>query len=180
MTVFWVLLLYFGGLFLIVAEAFLPGGILGLFGWVLVVASAAYGVYQFPGHAFLIIAGEGVGAVVALFLALFLLSKTKAVRFLSLPDNLDESRGFVNQLSEKELIGRTGKVFTALRPAGTILLGSRRIDAVSDGVFIDTDETVRIIEVHGNRVVVERSDAREPVLEDKDGVSGSSGGAPVV
>lgn len=176
MTVFWVLLLYLGGLFLIVAEAFLPGGILGVFGWLLVVASAAYGVYYYPGQALFIIIAEGVGAVGALILTFFILSKTNAARFLSLPASLDEADGFTNQMSEKELVGRTGVVFTPLRPAGTILLGNRRIDAVSEGLLIEKDEAVRIIEVHGNRVVVERTDAPEPAAPHDDRLSGPSGG----
>ena len=45
---------------------------------------------------------------------------------------------------------------TPLRPAGIIEIADRRIDAVSDGAFIDSGSRVRVLTVEGSRVVVER------------------------
>ena len=53
------------------------------------------------------------------------------------------------------LVGATGQTVTALRPAGSIALGEQRLDVVTRGEFIEVDSPVRIVEVHGNRVVVE-------------------------
>ncbi|MFP4501394.1 MAG: NfeD family protein [Candidatus Hydrogenedentota bacterium] len=153
----WVLLLYFAGLAMIIIEGFLPGGIMGIFGWLLVLGSASVGIYNYPEHTLLIILGEGAGAVLGAILAFVVLAKTRAARFLSLDTNLSEEEGYTNQKSELDLVGAHGEVYTALRPSGTILIGNRRIDAVSDGTFIDKGEAVRITEVHGNRVVVERT-----------------------
>ena len=155
MTLFWILFIYVAGLALILVEAFLPGGIVGILGWLLVVTSGILGVMEYPDYAFFIIVGEAVGSVAAAVLAIALLAKTGAAGFLSLKNSMNEEDGFVNQASERELIGQFGTVFTPLRPAGTILIGERRIDAVSNGTFVAKDVSVRVTEVHGNRVVVE-------------------------
>ncbi|MCC6486790.1 MAG: NfeD family protein, partial [Candidatus Hydrogenedentes bacterium] len=44
---------------------------------------------------------------------------------------------------------------TALRPAGTIVVNGKRVSAVSTGDFISEGTAVRVVEAHGNRVVVE-------------------------
>jgi membrane-bound serine protease (ClpP class) len=53
------------------------------------------------------------------------------------------------------LVGAVGQTLTALRPAGAILLGEQRLDVVTRGEFIEPQSSVRIVEVHGNRLVVE-------------------------
>jgi membrane-bound serine protease (ClpP class) len=165
MTLFWILFIYAGGLALILVEAFLPGGILGILGWLLVVTSGALGVFNYPDYGFFIILGEALGAVVVAVLAVLLLSKTGAAGLLSLKTSMSEEAGFTNQPSEITLIGQVGTVHTALRPSGTILIGKRRIDAVSNGTFIAKDAQVRVTEVHGNRVVVEAAEGEAPARQ---------------
>ena len=41
-------------------------------------------------------------------------------------------------------------------PAGKVRFGHDYVDVVSDGTFIDPGETVRAVQVRGNRVVVRR------------------------
>ena len=72
-----------------------------------------------------------------------------------LGDTQSANAGWVSDLSDTSLIGATGQAFTALRPAGTIVIGGKKINAVSSGDFIDNGATVKVIEVSGNRVVVE-------------------------
>ncbi|HQM99976.1 MAG TPA: NfeD family protein, partial [Candidatus Hydrogenedentes bacterium] len=63
--------------------------------------------------------------------------------------------GYVSAASDLGLLHREAVVLTALRPSGTINTGDKRIDAVSNGIFIEEGTRVRIVEVHGSRVVVE-------------------------
>ena len=51
-------------------------------------------------------------------------------------------------------VGQTGEVVSALRPAGKVLFGSSVVDVVADGGFIEKGGCVKILEVHGNHVVV--------------------------
>ncbi len=52
------------------------------------------------------------------------------------------------------MIGKLCTTYTALRPSGIILVDDERIDAVSDGSFIQKDKQVKIVQVEGTRVVV--------------------------
>ena len=51
-------------------------------------------------------------------------------------------------------MGKKAITYTDLRPSGIILYNHERIDAVSEGSFINKDSEVTIIEVEGTRVVV--------------------------
>ena len=159
MTVFWMVLLYVGGLLLILAEAILPGAICGIIGFLLVCVSAGMNIANFEGGtAFTIALVQLLGAVGAVICSMLILAKTRAARFLTLEASQRPEAGYVNMQSDSSLLGARGTVMTALRPAGTIQVGERRIDAVAQGQLIDKGEPVRVIEVHGNRVVVERAE----------------------
>jgi membrane-bound serine protease (ClpP class) len=54
-----------------------------------------------------------------------------------------------------ELVGKEGRTLTPLRPAGMVEIDERRIDVVSDSEFLGAGVRVRVVEVEGNRVVVE-------------------------
>ena len=52
------------------------------------------------------------------------------------------------------LVGKSGRAITPLRPAGAALIDGHRVDVVTSGEFIETDEEVEVIVVESNRVVV--------------------------
>lgn len=56
----------------------------------------------------------------------------------------------------QNLLGAVGQTLTDLRPAGLAQFGERRVDVVSRGEYITKGTGVRIVEIEGNRVVVER------------------------
>lgn len=65
--------------------------------------------------------------------------------------------GYVGTAAEHAtLLGKRGRVTTALRPAGIAQFDGHRVDVVSEGEFIDKDTEVEVIQVDGNRVVVRR------------------------
>jgi len=53
------------------------------------------------------------------------------------------------------LLGQEGTAITTLRPAGTAEFGERRVDVVTDGIYLDAGTSVRVTRVEGVRVVVE-------------------------
>jgi membrane-bound serine protease (ClpP class) len=57
--------------------------------------------------------------------------------------------------SEEILLGMEGVVHSDLRPSGTAYFGDRKLDVVTYGNYIPRQRPVRIVEVHGNRIVVE-------------------------
>ena len=56
----------------------------------------------------------------------------------------------------QNLLGAIGQALTDLRPAGLAQFGERRVDVVSRGDYITKGTSVRIVEIEGNRVVVEK------------------------
>lgn len=148
-------LLFAGGIALILAEFMLPGAVLGIVGFVLLVVAGVIGVSAYPGYAVLIIGGEIVGLGLSIMLGFWLMSRSPLAKFFVLRSTMQVEHGYVTQPDNKKIIGATGVVLTKLRPAGTIEVEGERLDAVADGSFINKGERVRIIEVHGNRVVVE-------------------------
>ena len=156
----WVVVLFLGGIALLLAEFLLPGGICGITGAVLIISSTILGVREFPDHAVIVIMIEFAGAVVAFVLGMVLMAHPKTGRALKLDLSQQAEAGYTNQASDLSLVGKTGTVLTALRPAGTILVDGQRIDAVSAGTFIDKGQPVRVTEVYGNRIVVEALEAK--------------------
>lgn len=152
----WAVMLYIGGVILILAEFIVPGGVCGLIGFMMVAASVYLGCTAAPALMLFIIIGELVGLIIAIIGGFYWLPKTRLGRTLILVDSQDPSAGWVAVESDHSLVGQEGTVLTALRPAGTVQVGGKRISAVSDGTFIEDNARVRVTEVHGNRVVVER------------------------
>ncbi len=54
-----------------------------------------------------------------------------------------------------ELVGAEGTTRTELRPSGSAEIGDRRYQVVSCGDYIGEGTAVRVVEVRGNRIVVE-------------------------
>ena len=48
--------------------------------------------------------------------------------------------------------------YTRLSPSGKVRLGEDLVDVVSDGELIEADTAIRVIDVEGNRVVVQAVD----------------------
>lgn len=138
-----VLLLYVGGLALVVAETFLPGVILGLMGAVSVVVSVVFGFRHHPALGLGQIVLAAVIAPAAFFLGL---------RRLQLNSSLEGGLSFGQDYAS--LVGKEGVAQTDLRPAGIVLVDGRKVDVVTAGEAIERGRPVRVVKVEGNRIVV--------------------------
>lgn len=79
---------------------------------------------------------------------------------LVLGDSQQTQAGYVVQTDEEEesAIGLTGVAVTALRPAGKGRFGAKTYQIVSRGEFLDAGTPIRIVQVEGNRYVVDRAE----------------------
>jgi len=152
------ILLYIGGVILVLAEFLVPGGVCGILGGIFIVVSCVLGCMVWPEGAVFVIVGEVVGLAISVVAGMHFLPKSRVGKSLILTDSQDAAAGYVAAETNEALVGQLAKVLTTLRPAGMIVAEGKRVDAVSDGEFIDQDATVRIIEVRGSRVVVERAE----------------------
>lgn len=149
------LILFFGGVLLLLAELFFfPGSILaGLTGTGLIVAS----IYLTFGDQSLQV---GAWSVVVLALGVFIMfrffPRTRFGRGLVLEGAIGEGATSRSELSP--LQGAIGTALTDLRPAGSAQFGERRVDVVTAGEFIERGSSVRVSHVEGVRVVVKKSE----------------------
>ena len=138
------------GYLLLFFELFLPGGVVGIFGIIAVI----YGCYLAFGLGGLWGPGTIVLSILVTGLAVFLFFRSRYGRRLVLND--EEPKTWKAQESDlDDLLDQLGKSLSDLRPAGLAEFQGRRVDVVTDGEFVEKDREVRVVEIEGNRVVVE-------------------------
>ncbi|NDL67525.1 NfeD family protein [Anaerotalea alkaliphila] len=151
---FEVLVLLVVGIGLIIAETFVPGGILGGIGALAILGAlfmAAENVFAM-GMSILIALVSTIAVAVVLYRRIGL--QKGFLRHIVLSDRETPDRGYVSVQDRRELVGLKGKTLTLLRPSGTGLFEGKRVDIVSEGSFIKSGQPVQIVEVRGARVVV--------------------------
>ena len=83
------------------------------------------------------------------------LPKSRAASWLVLKESTSTKSGYQSSDQHPDLLGQTGRTVTALRPGGAAMFGEQRQDVIARGEFIDTGSAVKVVEVHGSRIVVE-------------------------
>ncbi len=95
-----------------------------------------------------------IGGIIGLFLLFKLMTKTKFWHKLTAPGVESTDQGYNTSVGWENLRGEQGVASTDLRPAGWITVNNQRVFVVSEGDFISKGDTVTILSVDGNRVVV--------------------------
>lgn len=139
------------GFLLVAAEVFVPGMILGVLGGLCLVASvalcyAAYGLLL-GSVAF---AALAVLLLIGFFLWINLFPSTPIGKRMMLKKALAPE----NSIAPSNLLGATGHAVTPLRPAGTALIGGRRVDVVAESGLIEPGQKIEVVFQEGLRVVV--------------------------
>ena len=151
-----IILLSVVGFVLMAAEVFVPGLVLGILGVLCLIGAVAaaylhYGVVT--GTLILaLLSALGIGGFV---IWMFAFPHTAIGRKIMLQQSL--SRGEGPTARKTGLVGLTGRALTPLRPAGTALVGERKVDVVSEGELIEAGEAVLVVREEGMRVVVRKS-----------------------
>jgi membrane-bound serine protease (ClpP class) len=169
-----VILLVTGVAFVAVEFFVLPGfGIAGLSGLILIVLSLLMASQHFviPSTErelavtvrwLTVIAGSGIAFLVAAGLLSRHFGRLPVLGRLALdPPTADSPNVKTDKSSDPGFnwqspvrVGDRGRAASPLRPAGKVLFGNDYVDVIADGTFIDAGQTVRVIAVRGNRVVV--------------------------
>ena len=152
----WVLTVAALGLLCIFAEVFLPGGVLGLLGWLLIGTSfvGAYHILHLSGP-FVLFVAVFIAAGVALYvIAIKLMPKTAVGKMLFLQNT---QKGYDVSISgQRELIGKEGIALSFLRPSGIAEIDGKRVNVIAEGEFIERDTWIRVSELKDNQLVVHR------------------------
>jgi membrane-bound serine protease (ClpP class) len=76
---------------------------------------------------------------------------------LSLHKKLSSREGVSSQAPDLvSWKGKKGEAITDLRPSGTVMIEKKRLDAVTDGEYVDAGTPVVVTLVSGNRIVVDK------------------------
>lgn len=129
-------------------------GIFGFLGTVMIFASLFF-ILGSDMTALFELAGAVVCTVVFLAFVGSRLPQSRLLAKVTLKNRSTRESGYESQTDKSDYIGKTGTTLTPLRPAGTVRIDKKRVDAVSRGDYIDKDVPVRVIEAEGMRVVVE-------------------------
>ena len=144
------------GLTLCTVEMFIPGfGVPGVTGLALLLAAVLLKA-QSPQEALLYLLG--IVALLTLMVTLALRSASGGRIWRSalvLKDSLSQEAGFSSVEDMASLLGRQGIALSTLRPSGTADFDGARFDVVSDGDFVRSGTTVKVVKVEGRRIVVE-------------------------
>lgn len=161
-----VAILLLSGVSLVIAEIFLPGGIIGGIGAILSIIGIGVAIFINPTMAaylaILLIAFFGL----AIYYFIKVLPDSKRAGSLFLHFKEDTSTGYHSSDSKlATLLGKEGVAVSDLRPSGVAEIEDDRIDVVTDGGYIDAGTPIKVIEIEGNRVVVDAiGPAPEPDL----------------
>ena len=157
MSWFLIFLIGLGVLLLFIEIALLPGfGAAGIPGVVLIVAGIGLVWMQFGLRTGLTYASATVALTIPLaVLGLWLFPRTRLGRSFILNIAANRTDGFQAPPQDLvNLVGKSGKSITPLRPAGAALINDQRVDVVTLGDFINADVEIEVILVEGSRVVV--------------------------
>ena len=154
----WSIVLMILGCIFVIAEAFVPsGGVLGALAGVSFITAIAMAFYQAgPNAGFTFIAVALVLLPVSVVVAFKLLPHTPLGRTLLLRIPTEDE--VLPENEKKELVGKIGRAKSPMFPSGPVLIDGRTVDAVSQGMAIEEGQTVVVVEVRGNRVVVRAAD----------------------
>ncbi|WP_087971690.1 NfeD family protein [Oceanobacillus rekensis] len=155
-SVILMLIIYFVGLLLIIIDGKIVNdgtlATLGLASMLTAVALAApdftSGLYAVLG----VLLGSG-----ASFLFLKVFKKREMWTKLALKDQLTKEAGYNSMNMDYELlVGQEGITLNDLRPVGTIKIKNKDYSAVSDGQWLEKGSKVKVVQVDGTKILVEK------------------------
>lgn len=142
------------GVAMIIAEFFVPGGILGILGVGAIIGS----LFMSGANISEMVMSVAIAFLVAIIATVILFRRIgldKGVfRHVILRERTTTELGYVSNQNRLDLIGMEGISATALRPSGVAVIGEERVDVVSDGSFIPINRPIKVVKVEGVRVVV--------------------------
>ena len=143
------------GLLLIFLEFFLPGGIMGSIGVLVIIGSIVFFALQSESLVFIVLYTLGCGVLVALLFrfALWRIRHGEPGKTIYADD---AQAGYFASSYDKTTIGKSGIVDTDLRPGGHIIVDDTRHSAISVSGYISKGEKVKVIGGQGESLTVKK------------------------
>ena len=141
------------GVALIFAELFVPGGILGTVGAIVIIWSLSLMTDTFLG---LMLAVVIIFIIIAilLYVMIRLIPNDKMKKTLILSSSLKKEEGYISSQDLKPYIGKVGVTESTLRPTGKAKIEGRVLDVVSEDKLIEKGKFVKVTFVDGTKILV--------------------------
>ncbi|SDY30790.1 NfeD family protein [Tindallia californiensis] len=153
-----VILVFLAAIALLLIEAMAPGfGIAGLGGLVLIIVSVVM-ASSTTGVAVVSLVVAFLMSIIALILIIKHAPKSSYFDRLTLGIKMTSDSGYISTERREDLVGKKGIVTSYLRPSGTVEVDGERIDAVSEGIYLEAGTNVQVIRMEGRRIVVKKMD----------------------
>lgn len=150
------LIIYFVGLLLIIIDGkIVNDGTLATLGLASMLTSVALAAPDFTSGLYAVL-GVLIGAGCSLlFLKVF--KKRDMWSKLALTDQLTKEAGYNSINKDYELlVNKEGVTLNALRPVGTVRIDHKDYSAVSDGQWIEKGSEIKVVQVDGTKILVEK------------------------
>jgi membrane-bound serine protease (ClpP class) len=166
----WEILLFVVGIGLLLLEIFvIPGfGVAGISGILLIITALVLSMTLNFGFDFsftpstaiikkiaVVLGFSTAGFLSSIWLGMRIINTNSRLGTIALKTELGKETGFVSQdLTMNELVGKSGRAITFLRPAGKVKIDDEIYDAVSEFGVIEKDAEVKVIRFENSQLVV--------------------------
>lgn len=155
----WAVLLLCVALLLIFAEVLIPSGGLIFLTSMVFLAAALWSAWQawWPSHPIawwlfvlsaILLLPTSVGA------AIYVWPYTPIGKMMEPPTQEEVTPYAAEQRRLSALIGQTGEALSPLSPGGIIRVAGERIHAVTEGMIVESGQSIKVLGVQGNRLLV--------------------------
>ena len=151
-----IMLMFALGLIFLAFEVFVPGGVLGAIGGVLLLVGCGIAFAEFGlngGVLALVVAVVLVGFT--LYAELFLLPKTRFGKKMFLESAI-KAKSQPLPANEAEIVGSQGEALTTLAPTGFVVIGGKKYEAASQSGLLPRGASVKVVGADNFRLIVSK------------------------
>jgi membrane-bound serine protease (ClpP class) len=146
------------GILLILAEFVLPGAIAGTLGLISIALSVMVAGTSLIQMGISVLIALILGVVTMILMVKVMGRQMNFFKKMVLLDSTSTEKGYVSNVNRIELINQIGITLTPLRPSGMIKINEERVDAVTEGGYIQQGKQVKVLKVEGSRIIVRESE----------------------
>ena len=141
------------GIALIFAELFVPGGVLGTVGAIMVIWALTLMTDTFIGLLLAILVSFTIIGII-IYILITIIPKERMRNTLILSSSLNKDEGYISSKDLQSYTGKVGIAESTLRPTGKAKIEGRILDVVSEDKLIEKGKMVKVTYVDGTKVLV--------------------------
>ena len=141
------------GIALIFAELFVPGGVLGTVGAIMVIWALTLMTDTFIGLVLAILVSFTIIGII-IYILIKIIPKERMRNTLILSSSLNKDEGYISSKDLQSYTGKVGIAESTLRPTGKAKIEGRILDVVSEDKLIEKGKMVKVTYVDGTKVLV--------------------------